>query len=228
MMKRIIPCLLFTLCLSTIWAGYDDADRVIGPDEYFETVEWFSGLLLVDGGGGVRIHAKNNARLEVWSTSTPLELDVGGIQSIWMDNYSTLNYSGGETFALTMYKDATATLSGGRIDVMQSYQRSGEIQHITMICDVDSVNYNETTRLLTGNWLDGNGSFSITLVNVDPTRFDTTYSNIHFIPEPATLSLLGLGGLLIRQKKSNPKQKLSTDKRHKPFILGHSKGEKVC
>ena len=99
-----------------------------------------------------------------------------------------------------MYKDATATLSGGRIDVIESFQRSGETQHITMICDVDSVNYNPTSGLLTGNWLDGKGSFSIMLVNVDPTRFDTTYSNIHFIPEPATMLLFGFGALLMRRR----------------------------
>jgi hypothetical protein len=202
MMKRIVPCLLLFLCLSTVQAGYADADRVIGSDEYiYSVLEWTNGLLVVDGGGGFRISVKNNARLEVWSTRTPLELDVGGIQYISMEKTSHLDYYGGETFVLTLGNDATATLSGGRVDVMQSFQRSGETQHITMICDVDSVNYNETTRLLTGNWLDGKGSFSITLVNVDPTRFDTTYSNIHFIPEPTTMLLLGLGGLLLRRKK---------------------------
>jgi hypothetical protein len=200
MMKRMIPCLLLALCLSIAHAGYDDADRVIGSGEYiYSVLEWTNGLLVVDGGGGFRISVKNNARLEVLSTSTPLELDVGGIQYISLGGTSHMDYSGGETFGLTLGNDATATLSGGRIDVMQSFQLSGETQHITMICDVYSVNYNETSGLLTGNWLDGNGSFSITLVNIAP--FDSTYSNIHFIPEPTTLLLFGMGGLLIRRKR---------------------------
>ena len=143
---------------------------------------------------------RSSARLEVWSTSTPLGSDIGGIQYISLARSSHLDYYGGETFALTLGHDATATLSGGRIDVIQSLQLSGQTKHITMICDVDSVNYNVATRLLTGNWLNGS-SFSIILVNVDLERFDTTYSNIRFIPEPASLSLLALGGLLLRRRK---------------------------
>jgi hypothetical protein len=199
MMKRIIPYILIAFCISTAYAGYD---RVIGPGEYeYSIVEWTSGLLLIDGGGGIRFHIKDSSNLEVLSTSTPLGLDVGGIQYIWMDNYSALNYFGGETFVLTLFKNATATLSGGRIDVIESLQRSNETKHITMICDIDSVHYNATTRLLTGNWLGNKGSFSITLVNDDPERFDSTYSNIQFIPEPASLVFLVLGGWLVTQQK---------------------------
>lgn len=203
MMKRMMPCLLVAICLPVVYAGYEDADRVIGPGEYeYGVVEWTSGLLIVDGGGGVDIWVKNNARLEVWSTSTPLELDIGGIQYIDLTNTSHLDYSGGETFVLTLFKNATATLSGGRIDVIQSLQLSGEARHITMVCDVDSVEYNATTRLLTGDWLDNKGSFSITLVDVDLERFDSTYSNIHFIPEPASLILLAFGGFLLRKQRT--------------------------
>lgn len=196
MMKRMVLCLLYVLCFSVVHAGYD---RTIGPgSDYFGTLDWNGGSLLVDGGGGVTISLKDDAYLAVWSTSSPLELGIGGIQYIDLTNTSHLDYSGGETFVLTLQKDATATLSGGRIDVMQSLQLSGKTKHITMICDVDSVNYNVATRVLTGNWLDGS-PFSTTLVNINP--FDSTYSNILFVPEPTTLLLLGLGSLLIRQRK---------------------------
>jgi len=61
---------------------------------------------------------------------------------------------------------------------------------------VDSIDL--TGNLLTGNWLDGSG-FSVTLL--DQTGYDPVYSNINFVPEPATLALFGLGGLLLRKKR---------------------------
>ena len=72
------------------------------------------------------------------------------------------------------------------------------MKHITFICDVDSIVLEG--NLLTGNWLGNKGSFSIILD--DQNGYDSVYSNINFIPEPMSLALLGLGGLLLRRKKN--------------------------
>ena len=166
MMKRIIPYILIAFCISTAYAGYD---RVIGPGEYeYSIVEWTSGLLLIDGGGGIRFHIKDSSNLEVLSTSTPLGLDVGGIQYIWMDNYSALNYSVVRHLFLHYSKMQQPRLAVGELTLL-SLQRSNETKHITMICDIDSVHYNATTRLLTGNWLGNKVRFRL-LVNDDPER----------------------------------------------------------
>ena len=52
--------------------------------------------------------------------------------------------------------------------------------------------------MLTGKWLDGL-DFSIQLIDV--AGYTPTINNITFIPEPASLVLIGLGGLLIRRRK---------------------------
>ena len=49
--------------------------------------------------------------------------------------------------------------------------------------------------LLTGTWLNSSDNFSIELVG------DETINHLNFVPEPATMLLLGLGGLMLRRRK---------------------------
>jgi len=70
--------------------------------------------------------------------------------------------------------------------------------HIEIICDVDSVKYDATANILTGDWLDGS-SFSIQLIDVE--GYSPAIENIFFTPEPATLLLVGAGGLLLSRKR---------------------------
>ena len=190
-MKRLIPnLLLFCVCASVSFGTFDYEIS----DSYKGSVTLNSESLLVTGAGCISIFAKGTSY-------------VGGIYTLGLAGFSTMNYYGGETGNFYIYDDAVATFSGGRIDYMSSYQFAWRWEgtcpsvlvpnpHITFICDVDSVNL--TGNLLTGNWLD-DSSFSVTLV--DQAGYDSVYSNINFIPEPASLLLLGLGGLLIRRKK---------------------------
>jgi hypothetical protein len=150
--------------------------------------------LLVTGGGAGQITALDNSYVEVWGT-TPLA-QFSGIYSMNLARNSTLNYYGGETGAISIYEQATAVLEGGRIDYIASHQYLGS-PHIEMV--VKDYSYNPGTNLLTGIWGDDT-AFSIELV--DQAGYDPVIDNIAFtvVPEPMTLLLFGLGGLVIRRK----------------------------
>lgn len=194
-MKRLIPCLMVvSMCIPATFGAFD---YTISDTYEYGIFELNSKSLLVTGAGVDEIDARGHSYVEVQNTA-PLEQFKGGIYNLDLDDYSTLNYYGGETGGFSIYDNAEATFSGGSINYISSYQDSDIKKHITFICDVDSVNL--TGNLLTGDWLDGKGSFSITLQN--QSGYDSVYSNIQFIPEPATLVFLGCGILLLKRSRS--------------------------
>ena len=193
-MKRLIPCLLLLPVFVTISFGEIVFDYTIS-DTYEGSVMLNSESLLVTGAGALQIDAKGESYIEVQGTD-PLQQFVGGIYTLDLDDFSILNYYDGETSLFTIYDDATATFSGGSINYISSFQDSDLIRHITFVADLDSIDL--TGNSLTGNWLDGSG-FSVTLL--DQTGYDSVYSNINFVPEPATILLFGLGGLMLRRRK---------------------------
>ena len=192
-MKRIIPIFMVIVVCAVSQAGFDYtiSDTYKGGIVMLEGEE----SLLVIGAGAHQIHAKDYSYVEVQNTSA-LTYSTGGIYTLLLNDYSTLNYSGGQTGGIGISDNAEAILSGGVINNIASHQNSDLKKHITIICDVDSVNL--TGDLLTGNWLDGS-SFSITLQ--DQAGYDSVYSNIQLVPEPTTLLLFGLGSVLLRRKK---------------------------
>jgi len=193
-MKRLLPCLLLFSVFVPISFSEIVFDYTIS-DTYQGSVMLNSESLLVTGAGALQIFGSGESYIEVQGTD-PLQQFVGGIYDFGLDDFSILNFYDGEMGGFSIYDDATATFSGGRIDYISSFQDSDLIKHITFIADLDSIDL--TGSLLTGNWLDGSG-FSVTLL--DQTGYDSVYSNINFVPEPATVILFGLGGLLLRKKK---------------------------
>ncbi len=163
--------------------------------------------LLVTGGGADSINAYDYATINIENT-LPLQIDVGGIVDITLNYNSKLTMEGGEVEIIDLFEYSTATLSGGSIHKIFSYQDAyspNQVHqpHIEIICREydDSV-----ANLITGIWdvdNDGNGfydTFSIELKN--QSGYDPVIDNIKFtiVPEPCSLVLLGLGGLLIRRK----------------------------
>ena len=195
MKKLLLSLLLLGFCTSVSFADIV-FDYVISDTYEFAVTLNSSESLLITGAGSDRIDAFDESYVEVQGTD-PLQQFVGGIYDLNLNDFSTMNYYDGETGLFDIRGSAEALFSGGRIDFIRSFQDSDLLKHITFICDVDSVNL--TGDLLTGDWLDGGGSFSITLQ--DQTGYDSVYSNINFIPEPATVLMLGLGSLLLRRKR---------------------------
>jgi len=194
-MKRLLLSLILVGVCSSVSFGEITFDYTISDTYEFGTFMLDGESLLVTGAGADGIFAQGESYIEVQNTA-PLEQNVGGIYAFGLDDFSILNYYGGETNIFSIYDDATTLFSGGRIDYIRSYQDSDLTKHITFIADLDSIDL--TGNLLTGNWLNGS-SFSVTLL--DQTGYDPVYSNINFIPEPATLALFGLGCLLLRKRK---------------------------
>ena len=120
-----------------------------------------------------------------------------GIHTLDILDTTTLNYYGGETSLFTIWDNASAVFEGGRIDFIYSYQNVS-LPNIEMI--VKEYDFNISTDVLTGLWAD-DSAFSIQLT--DQSGYADVIDNIAFtiVPEPATLSIMCLGALLLKKRR---------------------------
>lgn len=134
--------------------------------------------------------------------TSQLKQGAGGIFQLNLFNSSSLDICGGEVGLLYLNNNATAVLTGGEIWSIASYQIVLDNPHIKLYYsgDLPTVQTISGYDYLTGTWHNGT-SFEILLLD---TGYDVL-GNIEFVhnPEPATLFLLGTGGLLLRRKIEN-------------------------
>jgi hypothetical protein len=196
-MKRLSYTCMVCGIVSVTWGGWD---YVVSGGSQGTFILTGTQSLLMTGGNTPDITAKDSSYVEV-KGSDPLDVFPGGITGIHLEDSSSLLYLGGETSALKIYEHAYATLEGGRIDSLFSFQdvmspNQNYVPHIEIVCKEHE--YDSLTKRLTGVWMDDT-TFNIQLVN--QSGYDPVIENIFFTPEPATLLLLGAGVMLIRKRR---------------------------
>lgn len=206
MMKRILPCYLISWCcvctgMASIVDRPQTADGYLTSGEYATAVKLENNeKLIVTGGGANQIDAWNYGRLEIYSTSLPLGLDIGGVYDIGLHDTSTLLFSGGETQSIVVKKDATALLTGGTINYLTIYHYGSMKSEVTIDCQ-DGWEWLYTAGKISGikgSWHDGK-DFQIAFSNPG-SIFPDTWNFVNVIPEPASMLLFGLGWLMVRRK----------------------------
>jgi hypothetical protein len=152
---------------------------------------WGDGLILFD---------YTSARIEC---TTPLHYLVGGIWEMQTLAYSSATVTGGEFNTIYVGDYSRLTMSGGKLnylygELIPPIPATSADKYIQFICE--SYSYNSTTKKLTGAWAD-DSLFNIQLV--DTANHPSTYDSINFtiVPEPLSLGLLALGGLLVRKHR---------------------------
>ena len=177
-MKKIVP-LLFLFYAGFCFAALGDADDgYLTEGEYDYFVELFNhDVLIVEGGGADIIDLWDYSYLEVRYTSTPLS-NTAGIWDIFLDDYSKLLYLDGETEEVSIYDNATATLKGGRIDGISSYQFAST-KHIDLYCQPGWQWFYESDEIagITGLW-ENDTAFTIDFVDKDYLGYDPVWMNI--------------------------------------------------
>ena len=191
--------------------------HLIEDGDFFSTLALIDDTLLMTGGTGELITMSGLSIATIENTS-PLS-DVpgeGGIWDIHVSSTSILNINGGEInnvetawegivnmdggrlVSLEMHAESQAFLWGGQIENLASDQTANIIPNPLYMINLYSEDYaySETENLLTGYWLD-NSPFSINLIDIGDIP---TFDYINFVPEPATVLLLGIGGLILRKR----------------------------
>ncbi len=205
-MKIVINLFIVLLFATITYAGYYDAynftnDGLLSVGEHTYSVEVDdTSVLTVNGGGANSIDMKDNSHLEILSTSLPLNSTTKGVWWIGVNDNASLIFSGGATNHIAMKRNATALLTGGQINMISSLQTITGGPHIVIDCQKGwSLAYqNNIPKILYGKWHDGT-PFEISFIN--DSDFPPVFDNIKIIPEPASMFLLGLGGVLINKRR---------------------------
>jgi hypothetical protein len=192
-MNKIIVIVMLFVMSSGAWAV--DYEITWGDDNPGLDLFDYDTLLMT---GGTAYYLNMGG----WSTGIIEDTDPlniaggdGGIWEVEASSYSELTINDGEFYDLIANGYGTVNLHGGQIFGDLTIYNSTAWVHIF------GYGFNNDPFLgspLTGFW-SGGTPFSINLVDDTISTYDQLI--FHEIPEPASIILLGLGGLLLRKRK---------------------------
>jgi hypothetical protein len=213
-MKKVIILLIFTLLYGQAYAlvAFIEDGEVKSGDN-FDYVQTFNDAVLNVTGGSI------NISLSVFGNNT-INVTGGYINGLSSNSGSSAVfniYSGANINNFTVGPFAYASISGGNIQTLNvssgiTNLTGGNIANYLIAYTETNIygygfNYNVSAGAygggqLTGFWLDDT-PFVIDLKNYGggDEPIYSTYDNLNLVPEPATLALFGLGGLLLRRRR---------------------------
>ncbi len=213
-MKFLQMMLILILASHSFASIYDSngiaTDGYISEGEYGSNVQVSEdSILTVTGGGAEQIRLFDNSHLEIISTKTPLSdyyEGGGGIYYITPSDNSTVTFSGGIANYIYVLKDAAAIINGGQVNLIRTAQYEYVGKTITIeCCEGWSWLYDNEGEIngIAGQWYKyGNDEFSIKFLNIDKPLLTDTWTHVEVVtPEPTTIVLLTLGGLLAKRNR---------------------------
>ncbi len=213
-MKFLQMMLILILASHSFASIYDSngiaTDGYISEGEYGSNVQVSEdSILTVTGGGAEQIRLFDNSHLEIISTKTPLSgyyEGGGGIYYITPSDNSTVTFSGGIANYIYVLKDAAAIINGGQVNLIRSIQKPTAGETITIeCCEGWSWLYDDEGEIngISGQWYKhSNDEFSIKFLNdTIQYKYPDTYTHVKVVtPEPATIVLLTLGGVIMKRR----------------------------
>jgi hypothetical protein len=140
------------------------------------------------GGGIGALLCYDTSSVDVYDTST--------ISLIKPFDSSFVNISGGSINDVFAVGSSNTNIYNGDINMLQA-ENSSIITLYVEGYEFDPQGGFFQCGLLTGNWLESGNPFSIELETED------TINHLNFVPEPTTLFLFGIGGLIVLKKVKN-------------------------
>ncbi len=206
---KIFMMLLLLVCGTSGYASISDSheyanDGLLSIGEYGGNIKVKeNSILTVNGGGASDINLFDNASLTVISTSEPFVDYQSGISWITPSDNSSVTISGGIVNYVYLGKNSTVLLNGGQVNFIRSIQKPDLGKTITIDCKNNWSWIGEKNNYtgIIGEWHNGEDFYISFLNDTIQNKYPDTWTHVEVVPEPASMILLGLGGLFLKKRR---------------------------